>query len=113
MIFRGVVRHVVDGDTIDVFLDLGFNQYSYQTIRVRDLNTPELVGTVGEDRKKALDAKAFLESLFRRNPEVSVVTFRDKTTFGRYLADVSVCFYGGQWEDLATLMKSQGFHVEA
>lgn len=106
MHFRGVVAHVVDGDTIDVFVDLGFNSYQYVTVRLKDVNTPELVGVPVEIAERGRAAKAFVAQEVL-GKQVSMVTFKDRTTFGRYVADV---FYevNGEAVSLTERIKAAG-----
>jgi endonuclease YncB( thermonuclease family) len=89
--FRGFCHHVVDGDTLDVFVDLGFLQYAYVTVRLADVDTPEIFGTANvAERTRGLAAKKRLEELILQRP-VLLRTRRDKTTFGRFVAEV---YYG-------------------
>ena len=39
--YKAIVANVVDGDTIDVNVDLGFKVYTKQRIRLSGLDTPE------------------------------------------------------------------------
>lgn len=87
MEYRGVVRHVVDGDTIDVLVDLGCGQYTYLTVRVKDVDTPELFRDSLEARERAALAKAFTVEEVMGRP-VLIRTYKDRQTFGRYLAEV-------------------------
>lgn len=33
---------LLDGDTMDVLVDMGLNQFSYETIRLQHVDTPEI-----------------------------------------------------------------------
>lgn len=46
-LFRAVGKYVVDGDTADFMVDLGWYHYTYLPIRVKDVDTLELRGTSG------------------------------------------------------------------
>lgn len=39
--YKAIVTNVVDGDTVDVNVDLGFKVYSKQRIRLSGIDTPE------------------------------------------------------------------------
>ena len=39
--YKAVVTNVVDGDTVDVTVDLGFKIYTVQRIRLMGIDTPE------------------------------------------------------------------------
>lgn len=41
-VYRAFCRHIVDGDTLDVLVDMGLNQFSYETIRLQHVDTPEV-----------------------------------------------------------------------
>lgn len=88
-LFRAVVRHVVDGDTVDVMLDLGWYQYAYQSIRLAGIDTPELRGTSGSERARAIGARDRVGALVEGRP-VLLRSHKQKTTFGRFVADVFV-----------------------
>lgn len=77
------VQRVIDGDTIDVMLDLGFSIYHKVRLRLYGINAPEMGTAEGREAKK------FLESLIAMEPAVTLRTLKDKTDkFGRYLADL-------------------------
>jgi endonuclease YncB( thermonuclease family) len=77
-IYRGVVTHVIDGDTVDVLLDLGCNHYDYQTVRLAAINAPER-GTSG-----GTAATNYVRQWLLNQP-VIVRTVKDREKFGRYL----------------------------
>lgn len=94
--FPAVVRHVVDGDTLDVMLDVGLNTYLYRTIRLRGVDTPELNTPHGRAVRDL--ARIFLPP----GTPCVVTTYKDAVTFGRYVADVLV-LSGGTPRSLADL----------
>lgn len=57
--YRARTSRVIDGDTIEVVLDLGFYVEHRVRIRVEDLNTPEVRGI---ERPDGLKAAAFVQS---------------------------------------------------
>lgn len=84
--WAAVVKRVVDGDTIDVLIDPGWNEYPYRTIRYRGIDAPELRG---EEREAGLAARAYLGRLLPVGTQVLLVdTSKDPETFGRYVARV-------------------------
>lgn len=87
--YRAEVVRVIDGDTIDVQLDVGFNTHIHKRLRFLGIDTWEIRG--GE-REKGLAAKARLENLLAvsRN-KVYVQTVMDgEGKYGRVLAWVWV-----------------------
>lgn len=106
--YRGVVKHVTDGDTLDVFIDLGFLQYAYLTVRLRKIDTPEIFRPGNEEeRRRGQEAKAFVEQLLLDKP-VMVVPYKDATSFGRFVADIIYFGPGGVWWDLGDAIREAG-----
>ncbi len=103
---RGHCRYVVDGDTFDMLIDLGFHNFAYETLRLHDVDTPEIRG---EERQRGLEAKARVEELILDRP-VLVRSFKDQETFGRFVADVRY-WTGSAWSDLGETLVSEG-HVK-
>ena len=81
MEFEGIVDRWVDGDTVDVLVDLGFSTYSRQRIRLYGVDTPER-GQPGF--KEATQLSELLAS-----PGASVeLSVHGKDKYGRWVADV-------------------------
>lgn len=60
--FRVVeINRVVDGDTIDVTIDLGFDLYKKERVRVAGVDTPEKRTTDLEEKALGYDATKWLE----------------------------------------------------
>ena len=84
--WAAVVKRVIDGDTIDVLIDPGWNEYPYRVIRYRGIDAPELRG---EERMAGLAAREYLSALLPIGEQVLLVgTSKDPETFGRYVARV-------------------------
>ncbi len=76
------ILRVIDGDTVEARIDLGFDTHRVETLRLYGINTPELRG---ESKEKGQAAKAWLES--NLDGEITISTIKDETgSFGRYLA---------------------------
>ena len=58
--YRAKVVHIVDGDTIDVQLDLGFDITYKARIRFQGVNTPESRTRDLEEKALGLAAKDFV-----------------------------------------------------
>ena len=81
--YRAKVVKVIDGDTIDVELDVGFNTHIYKRLRFLGIDTWEVRG---EEKPKGLIAKARLEELVQ-DQELYVQTVMDgEGKYGRVLA---------------------------
>ena len=62
-VYRCVVTRVVDGDTVDADIDLGFNMFSKDRIRLMGLDTPESRTRNKHEKQHGLAAKARLKEL--------------------------------------------------
>lgn len=102
--YRAVVRQVIDADTFDVLLDLGFSCYVYQTIRLYGVDAPERHTAAGKV------AQAWLRQQMPIGTCVLVTPFKDATTFGRYVATVTVVL-DGRVVDVATALVNAGHAV--
>lgn len=79
-----VVR-VIDGDTVDIIIDMGFHTTILKRIRMTDIDTDELRGGTVETKKRANMAKERLEKLLASG-DVYIQTQMDKTgKYGRLL----------------------------
>ena len=56
------INRVVDGDTIDVTIDLGFDLYKKERVRVAGVDTPEKRTKNLEEKALGLDATAWLKT---------------------------------------------------
>ena len=83
--YRFDLDRVVDGDTIDVNLDLGFDVVlKKQRIRLHGLNTPESRTRDLEEKQYGLAAKARLKELLENGETLSLRTAIDKKARGKY-----------------------------
>lgn len=93
--YRATVLHVVDGDTIDLSVSLGFDISYKARFRMAGINTPESYGPDACDAGRA--AKAFLADLLREGTAVLVKTTKDKKEkYGRFLAEIFILDTSGQ-----------------
>ena len=85
------VLRVVDGDTVDVDIDLGFGVWMRkQRIRMLGIDTPESRTRDKEEKVYGLAAKAFLKEALKQGP-VTLRTVKDgKGKFGRILGEFVV-----------------------
>ena len=86
--YRGVVKHIVDGDTLDVMLDVGLNRYPYVTLRLRGVDAPEI--NRAATRVAGQAARDFVATLAPLGTPCVVTTEPDAQTFGRYVATVTL-----------------------
>lgn len=108
--YNGIVTNVIDGDTLDIEFDLGFNLKFTERVRLYGIDAYEPTlrnGTTEEEKKLGLEAKAYLIDLLT-NQKVHVDTVKDrKGKYGRYLANIS---YDGMFINEELIKK--GYAVE-
>ena len=78
------INRVIDGDTIDLDIDLGFNITISQRVRLKDINTPEVRTKDLEEKTKGLAAKVWLEEHLSREGEWIIETYKEDK-YGRIL----------------------------
>ena len=84
------VTRVVDGDTVDVDIDLGFGMvYKKQRVRLMGIDTPESRTRNLEEKFYGLQAKAFMKSMVEGKSGVTLVS-HDKGKFGRILGELFI-----------------------
>ena len=86
--YKATVVHVIDGDSVEAAVDLGFSVSVHMQLRLLGIDAPEVVG---ETKVAGLAATNFLYDLLVPYPTqektVIIVTKKDKKEkFGRYLA---------------------------
>jgi len=82
----------VDGDTVDLLVDLGFEISVKKRVRVYGLNTPETRSKNAAEKAAGVKAKRFAEAIAPAGCEVKVVSHKaakEQEKFGRWLADIT------------------------
>ena len=85
--YRCKVARVVDGDTVDVDIDLGFGVWMHkERVRLYGIDTPESRTRDLEEKKYGLIAKEHIKSFMPVGSMQTLVTVKDKAgKFGRIL----------------------------
>lgn len=87
--YNATVLKVIDGDTLQLNIDLGFRVGFKANCRLNGLNTSELNSKNEEERLDAIRSKAFLESTAPAGSSVKIVSASlDK--YGRPLIELLV-----------------------
>jgi endonuclease YncB( thermonuclease family) len=102
------VTKVVDGDTIDVVIDLGFDIMYKSRVRLFGIDTPESRTRDKVEKKYGLLSKKFLQENLKKGKLV-IKTHKDSETgkFGRILGEI---FVNGI--NINVLMCTKGHAVE-
>jgi micrococcal nuclease len=87
--YGATVLRVVDGDTVDLMIDLGFNIHHKIRVRLYGVNTPETRTKDLAEKQIGLSAKKFTEDWISKHKWVYVNTIPDKNDkYGRVLARI-------------------------
>ena len=82
-VYKAKLDRVVDGDTVDAIIDLGFDITVHKRIRLAGINTPESRTRDLEEKKRGLAAKqALIDLLTKDNDEDYFVVESEKV--GKY-----------------------------
>jgi len=84
--YKATCTRVIDGDTIELVVELGFYVKTIIRGRLVGYDAAELFS--GTNRELALEHKLYLESLVL-NKKLIVETYKDKQSFNRWLVIVS------------------------
>lgn len=85
---KGIIK-IIDGDTIDVLIDLGFEIYAQKRVRLYGINTPEVRTRDLDEKEKGLAAKARLEELCETNgDDYLVLKSYGVGKYGRVLGEI-------------------------
>ena len=118
--YNAIVTRVVDGDTIDVNIQLGFDVMLFkQRVRLYGIDTPESRTRDKEEKVRGLLSKAYVQEKCPINSTIRLKSY-DRGKFGRILGDIyeldsdisinqrmieegyAVPYTGGNKEDLST-----------
>lgn len=88
--YKAHVKKILDGDTIDLLIDVGFNMHFSGRVRLYGVNTPESRTSNPQEKIAGLAAKEFVENWIEENNHIVFIkTIKDKNEkYGRLLAEV-------------------------
>lgn len=88
--FPALLVRVIDGDTVELSVDLGYHIYFAHTYRLYGVNCPEMHGP-GPIKAAGLAAKDFTQQWFFGHFKFRLVSHKregDNDKYGRYLAEI-------------------------
>tara|TARA_R100000781_G_scaffold113254_1_gene81406 strand:- start:1058 stop:1459 length:402 start_codon:yes stop_codon:yes gene_type:complete len=83
------VVKVVDGDTIDVVIDLGFDLSKKERVRLAGIDTPESRTRDLDEKKLGLEAKEYLSKNLTNAKQLMISTEKDGK-YGRMLGTIHI-----------------------
>ena len=107
------VKRVVDGDTMDVILDLGFSVHHAVRVRLAGIDTPESRTRDKDEKARGKLSKAFLKESIKGKKIVLKTKIKDaKGKFGRVIAEVGAEFEKGSLRNINELMIKECYAVK-
>ena len=86
--YNAELARVVDGDTVDARIDLGFNVWIKRRIRLYGINTPETRTRDKAEKKLGLAAKKRLQDILVNNKRKFVLKSHGDGKYGRCLGEM-------------------------
>lgn len=105
-IYKAKCVRVVDGDTIDATIDLGFDTWKKIRIRLVGMNAPESRTRDLDEKVLGLAAKAFLKDILGKHDNDFILHSQGVGKYGRCLGEL---FLGDQ--NVNDLMITEGHAV--
>ena len=109
-IYSAKLQRVVDGDTCDALIDLGFDTFVKKRIRFYGVDTWESRTRNLEEKKKGLAAKEYVKDLLENSDEgkFSIIS-HGVGKYGRVLGEL---FVKGHEQSVNELLKENGHAYE-
>jgi micrococcal nuclease len=108
--YNSEVIKVVDGDTIDALVDLGFDTWKKVRIRFQGFNAPESRTRDLEEKKLGLAAKARVKEILKENKNKFILKSHGVGKYGRCLGEIFVESLGE--DSLQKTLINEGHGVE-
>lgn len=89
--YNAVITRVIDGDTVEAEIDMGFSTWRKTMLRLDRINAYEVKlykGVTEEEKAKGLEAKALLESMLEQTDNKALVHTTYKGKYGRWIAEI-------------------------
>lgn len=102
-VYRAEVLNVVDGDTYDMYVDLGFNSYIKARFRLHGYDTPERRRGSELEKSTANEVTKYVQCWFNARPKIYIRSYKSDS-FGRWLCDVFT-----EHDDLGQMLYDKGY----
>ena len=87
-IYNAKLDRVVDGDTIDAVVDLGFDTWKFIRVRLVGINTPESRTRDLEEKARGLAAKDFVVKMLKNHNNQFILHSQGVGKYGRCLGEI-------------------------
>ncbi len=110
------LSRVVDGDTVDLWVDLGFNIRVHERFRLARIDAPESRTKDVAEKIRGQDATIFLEKQLHTAWCIKVQTEKDKKgKYGRWIGTIYTAHKpnpdSDDWKDINSLMVTEGHAI--
>jgi micrococcal nuclease len=78
------IAKIVDGDTVDVIIDLGFGLYKKERVRIAGIDAPESRTRDLNEKKLGLEAKEYLTNCLN-NANIIIIRTEKEGKYGRLI----------------------------
>lgn len=95
---------IIDGDTVEVLIDLGFGIFHKEKVRLNRVDTPETNSSNELEKKLGIEAKSFVTEWLNNQNMLKIKTFKDDK-YGRILGEI----IGNESTCLNDLLINQGY----
>ena len=86
---KEIIKYI-DGDTLDVILDLGFSTFVKKRVRLYGIDAPESRTRDKEEKKRGLAAKKRLQELCEESSEPVTLVSHGVGKYGRVLGELII-----------------------
>lgn len=97
-IYNAKLDRVVDGDTVDALVDLGFDTWKKVRIRMHGMNAPESRTRDLEEKEKGLAAKEYCKN-FCKEGEAAILKTKTYDASGKYGRILGEIWSAGEFAD--------------
>ncbi|MEW7279212.1 thermonuclease family protein [Aquimarina sp. 2201CG1-2-11] len=88
--YKATIVRWIDGDTLQVEIDLGFYVQTLQKIRLARIDAPEMNNSVAYRERQAKHARAVAKKFCPEGATVTITTTKqNKDQYARYIAEVT------------------------
>jgi micrococcal nuclease len=88
--YKATVRRVIDGDTLDLHIDLGLRSFRNERVRLYGINTPERYTDEGKQVKALVEEKLPVGTVIKIRTFVNTRKAEKQGKFGRWLVTIIV-----------------------
>lgn len=108
--YKCKVLRVIDGDTVEVDVDLGFSTWKKVTLRLDFIDAPEIRTKDLEEKAKGIEATELLTNLLLDNNPDAVIYIQSNSVddFGRSIAKI----FTQEGDNVNSILLESGFAKE-